>query len=108
MIARRHSPVGVPGCVADDIGLGLDDAAAGDAFGQFAHQELADEGSGERGCIDWQLRARNQRRPMPSAATFQAIRSTKCARERPGSNGSLKYWVSRAALPSTNSMMLTV
>ena len=38
----------------------------------------------------------------------QGIRSTHCAREGPGSNGSPKYWVSRATSPSTNSMMLTV
>lgn len=36
------------------------------------------------------------------------IRSTHCARDGPGSNGSAKYWVSLTTLPSTNSMMLTV
>jgi hypothetical protein len=39
---------------------------------------------------------------------FHRIRSTHCAREGPGSNGSPKYCVSRATLPSRNSMMLTV
>jgi hypothetical protein len=43
-----------------------------------------------------------------AAARFQDIRSTHCAREGPGSNGSPKYWVSRATFPSRNSMMLTV
>ena len=42
------------------------------------------------------------------ARTFQRIRSTHCAREGPGAKGSPKYWVSRATLPSLNSMMLTV
>ena len=36
------------------------------------------------------------------------VKSTKCDRDCPGSNGSLKYWVSRATFPSLNSMMLTV
>jgi hypothetical protein len=39
---------------------------------------------------------------------FQRIRSAHRAREGPGSKGSPKYWVSRATLPSLNSMMLTV
>jgi hypothetical protein len=47
-------------------------------------------------------------RAVTSAARFQGIRSTHCAREGPGSNGSPKYWVSRATFPSRNSMMLTV
>ena len=38
----------------------------------------------------------------------QAISSTRCAREGPGSNGSPKYCVSRVTLPSRNSMTLTV
>ena len=42
------------------------------------------------------------------AVRLQGIRSTHCAREGPGSNGSPKYWVSRATFPSRNSMMLTV
>jgi len=42
------------------------------------------------------------------AAKFQRIRSIHCAREGPGSNGSPKYWVSRATFPSSNYMMLTV
>ena len=64
-IARRHAPIGVPGGVADDIGLGLDNAAAGDAFRQFPHQQLADEKAGERGRIDRQLRARERRDGQP-------------------------------------------
>jgi hypothetical protein len=35
--------VGVPRGVADDIRLGLYDAAAGDASGNLPHQYLADE-----------------------------------------------------------------
>src|SRR5690348_7452311 len=38
---------------------------------------------------------------------LQDIRSTNCAREDPGLNGSQKYGVSRATFPSRNSMMLT-
>ena len=107
-IARRHAPIGVPGGVADDIGLGFDDATAGDAFGQFPHQQLANEKARERGRIDRELRARERRVGRLGVAGFQAIRSTRCAREGPGSNGSPKYWVSRMTLPSRNSMMLTV
>jgi len=43
-----------------------------------------------------------------ASAEVQAIRSTHCAREGPGSNGSPKYWVSLFTFPSSNSMMLTV
>jgi hypothetical protein len=43
---QRQEP-GVPGGVADDIRLGLDDAAAGDAFGHLPHQNLADEKASE-------------------------------------------------------------
>ena len=35
--------VGVPRSIADDVRLGLDDTAAGDAFGHPPHQCLADE-----------------------------------------------------------------
>ena len=37
-ITRRHPAIGVPGGVAGDICLGLDDAAADDAFGYLPHQ----------------------------------------------------------------------
>ena len=107
-VAPRHPPVAVPGGVADDIRLGLDDAAAGDAFGQLPHQHLADEIAGERLRIDRQLRAGERQMAVLVAVRFQGIRSTHCARDGPGSNGSPKYWVSRATLPSRNSMMLTV
>ena len=61
----------------------------------------------------------SRKRPIVSSARASAdcypydgdvpgIRSTHCAREAPGSNGSAKYWVSRATFPSRNSMMLTV
>ena len=62
-IARRHAPIGVPGGVADDIGLRLDNAAACRAFGQFPHQELADEKAGERGGVDRQRRPGERLRP---------------------------------------------
>jgi hypothetical protein len=42
-----------------------------------------------------------------TAAGLQGIRSTHCAREGPGSNGSAKHWGSRATLPSRNSTTLT-
>ena len=98
----------MPGGVADDIRLGLNNTAAGDAFGQFPHQYLANEISGERDRINRQLRASERRMAILMAARFQGILSTHCAREGPGSNGLPKYWVSRATFPSRNSMMLTV
>ena len=55
-VARGHPAIGVPGGVAHDIGLGLDDAPAGDAFRQRPHHQPADEKAGERGGIDRQLR----------------------------------------------------
>ena len=62
--------------------------------------------------FDWPLSRTliASRRPggRDSIAKFQRIRSTHCAREGPGAKASPKYWVSRATLPSRNSMMLTV
>src|SRR5271166_2904049 len=107
-ITPSHPPVGMPGGVADDIRLGLNDTTAGDAFGHLPHQYLANETAGERDRIDRQLRAGERQMAILTAARFQGIRSTHCAREGPGSNGSPKYWVSRATFPSRNSMMLTV
>ena len=104
-VTRRHPAVGVPRGVADDIRLGLDNTTAGDALRQLPHQYLANEIAGERDRINRQLRASDRR---IEGARFQGIRSTHCAREGPGSNGSPKYWVSRATFPSTSSMMLTV
>src|ERR1700732_2820021 len=98
-ITPSYPPVGVPGGVADDIRLGLNNSTAGDAFGQLPHQYLANEIAGERDRIDRQLRASER---------AMGIRATHCAREGPGSNASPKYWVSRATFPSRNSMMLTV
>ena len=83
-IARSHPPIGVPRGVADDIGLGLDNATADDALGQLAHHELANEIAGEGGGVDWQLGARKRRRRLLVAGGLQAIRSTHCAREGPG------------------------
>ncbi len=103
-----HPPVGVPGSVADDIRLGLNNTTAGNAIRQLPHQYLANEIAGERDRINRQLRASEWRMAILTAAMFQGIRSTHCAREGPGSNGSPKYWVSRATFPSRNSMMLTV
>src|SRR5262249_27056989 len=94
-ITRRHPAVGVPRGVADDIRLGLDDAAAGEAFRQLRHQYLAEEITSDRDRIDRQLRTRERRMDILMPARFQGIGSTHCAREGPGSNGSPKYWVSR-------------
>jgi hypothetical protein len=69
---------------------------------------LANEIAGERDRINRQLRAGERQMAIHTTARFQGIRSTHCAREGPGSNGSPKYWVSRATFPSRNSMMLTV
>src|SRR5262249_51684643 len=106
--APGNPPGGVPGSVAHDIRLGLNDATAEDAFRQLSHQHLADQIAGERDGIDRQLRASERRMAILTKARFQGIRSTHCAREGPGSNGSPQYWVSRATFPSRNSMMLTV
>ena len=56
-ITPSHPPVGVPGGVADDIRLGLDNTTAGDAFRQLPHHYLANEIAGERDRINRQLRA---------------------------------------------------
>jgi hypothetical protein len=98
----------MPGGVADDIRLGLNDTTAGDAFRQLTHQYLAKEITGERDRINWQLHASERCVAILMAARLQGVRSTHCAREGPGSNGSPKYWVSRVTFPSRNSMMLTV
>ena len=109
-ITPSHPPIGVPGSVADDIRLGLNNTTAGNAFRQLPHQYLANEIASERDRINRQLRAseRQMATAILTAARFQGIRSTHCAREGPGSNGSPKYCVSRATFPSRNSMMLTV
>jgi hypothetical protein len=70
------SAVGVSRGVADDIRLGLDDAAAGDAFGHLPHQYLADEITSERDRIDRQLRTRERWMATLMPARFQRIRST--------------------------------
>jgi hypothetical protein len=41
--------------VADVIGLGLDDATARHAFGQYTHEQFADETTSELDGIDGQL-----------------------------------------------------
>ena len=50
--------------------------------------------------------------PLSPTATIQepahVERSTHCSRQEGGSNGCAKYCVSRATLPASNSMMLTV
>jgi hypothetical protein len=81
------------GGIANDIRLGLNNTTADDAFGQLTHQYLPNEIAGERGGIDWQLRARERRTFVLMAVSFMVIsvhgiRSTHCAREGPGSNGS--------------------
>jgi hypothetical protein len=65
VITPSHPPVCVPGGVADDIGLGLNNTTAGDAFGQLPHQYLADEIAGENDRIDRQLRASERRMAGP-------------------------------------------
>ena len=75
-ITRRHPAVGVPRGVADDICLGLDDAAASDAFGHLPHQYLADEITRERDRIDRQFHTRERRVATLMPPTFQRIRST--------------------------------
>ena len=100
----------MPGGVTDDIGLRLDDAAADQAFRQLPQHQLADEGAGERCGVDRQFGAGIAGGTWASSpgARRQVIGSTHSAREAAGSNGSAKYWVSRATRPSRNSMMLTV
>src|SRR3954449_5931097 len=106
-ITPGHPPVGVLGGVADDIRLRFNNTTAGDAFRQRPHQYLANEIAGERDRINRQLRAGERQMAIHTTVRFQGIRSTHCAREGPGSNGSPKYWVSRATFPSRNSMTLT-
>src|SRR4051795_5802655 len=108
MITPSHPPEGMPGGVADDIRLGLNNSTADDAFRQLPHQYLANEIAGEIDRINWQLRASKRQTAILTAVSFQGICSIHCAREGPGSNGSPKYWVSQATFPSRNSMMLTV
>src|SRR6185503_16651567 len=105
-VARGHPAIGMPGGIADDIRLGLNNEAAHDAFRQLAHHYLPDEIAGKCGGIGRKPGARERWKVV--AAGFHEIRSTHCAREGPGSKGSPKYWISRATLPSRNSMMLTV
>ena len=92
-ITPGHPPVGMPGGVAGDIRLGLDNTAAGDAFRQLPHQNLANEIAGERRRIGRQLRAGERASDGHPwrAARFQGIRSTHCAREGPGLKGPPKY-----------------
>ena len=114
LVAARHPDIPVSGGVADDIGLGLNDAPARDAIRQFSHDLFADEVAGEGGGVFGQVGAGEAAMGGTSGARFQdvrpasGIRSTHCARDGPGANGSQKYWVSRLTLPPTNSMMLTV
>src|SRR5258705_14453 len=98
----------MPCGIADNIRFGLDNTAADDAFGQLTDQNFPNKIAGKRGGIRWQPRARERRTAVLMAISLHEIRSTHCAREAPGSNGSAKYWVSRATFPSRNSMMLTV
>ena|SRR5580658_4809984 len=52
---------------------------------------------------DWLCRWR-----IPAPRDYVSIRSTHLARNVGATNGSAKYWVSRATLSPLNSMMLTV
>ena len=76
ILGARHPAVGVPRGVADDIHLGLNDAAAGDAFGHLPHQYLANEITSERDRIDRQLRTRERWMATLMPARVQRIRST--------------------------------
>ena len=67
-VTPSHPAVGVPGGIAHDIRLGLDDTTAGDTFGQLPHQHLADEIAGERDRIDRQFRASERRVAIPKPA----------------------------------------
>ena len=55
----------MPGGVADDIRLGLNNTTAGDAFRQLSHQYLANEIAGERDRIHRQLRASERQMAIP-------------------------------------------
>jgi hypothetical protein len=78
-VTRGHPAVGVPRGVANDIRFGLDDTAAGDAFGRLPHENLADEKASERDRVDRQLRSRERRMATLMATLmpvrFQPIRS---------------------------------
>ncbi len=108
-ITRGHPPEGVPGGVADDIRLGLNDTTADDTFRQLSHQHLADEIAGQSDRIDRQLQASERRTTMPRRPSFRtSARPIARARSRRLERIAEMLWVSRATLPSRNSMMLTV
>jgi hypothetical protein len=75
-ITRRHPAVGVPGGVADDIRLGLDDAANSDACSHLPLQYLVDEITSERDRIDRQLRTSERWMATLMSARVQRICST--------------------------------
>jgi hypothetical protein len=54
-VARGRTAEGVARAVADQVGLGLDDAPADPTLGQVVNQGLADQEAGERDRVDRQL-----------------------------------------------------
>src|SRR5580704_12599914 len=86
----------MPGGVAHDIRLSLNNSTAGDTFRQLPYHDLANEITGESDRIVRQLRTINRRMAHLAAAGSQGISSNHCAHEGSGSNGSPKYRVSRA------------
>src|SRR6516165_12691340 len=101
-LAETTSSLPIFEATARSGGSQLMSGICGNAFGQLPHQYLANEQASERDRIDRQLRTRERRMDAFIRARFQRIRSTHSAREGPGSNGSPKYWVSRATFPSLN------
>ena len=80
------SPGRLPGGVADDIRLGFNNTAAGNAFRQLPHQYLANEIAGERRRINRQLRT-SERRQMVilmgqvSGHPLDPLRARRCRLE---------------------------
>ena len=83
-IARGDAAIGVTRGVADAIGLGLDDAAARHAFGQYPHEHFADEKTSELGGVDGQLRPIQHARAHALSRRFHPIRSTQWRARRSG------------------------
>ena len=73
-IARGHAAIGVPREVADDIGLGLDDAARPPPSFERPDEHLADEKARELGGIDGQLRPVQRAIPIRSSGGRRSAR----------------------------------
>jgi hypothetical protein len=59
-IARRHPPISVARCIADNVSLGLNNPPAGNAFRQRAHHNFANEIARQGNRIDRQFSARQR------------------------------------------------